>query len=68
MPVTATDLHFGSEPDDPTGVRDCGTCSGRAVVNGQLCPDCQTRQQLRNAWWASGPGPAQVRAAIERLS
>lgn len=59
------DLHFGADPDDPTGVRSCDTCHGAAVVNGQICEDCQTRQQLRNAWWASGPGPAELRRLIE---
>lgn len=68
MSVTATDLHLGSSPDDPNGVRDCGTCRGHVVVDGRICPDCQARQQLRTAWWASGPGPDQVRAVIRGLS
>lgn len=52
--VTPEDLHFGSHPHDPTGVRDCQQCAGAAVIDGELCPSCHARQQLRTAWFTSG--------------
>jgi len=49
--VTADGLHFGSSPTDPNGVADCAVCAGAVVVDGQLCPSCAARQQLRTAWF-----------------
>jgi hypothetical protein len=65
--VGETDLHFGTQPDDPTGVRDCPGCSGMAVVDGMPCPACRDRQQLRNAWWNSSAGPGQLRETLSDL-
>lgn len=62
--VTATDLHFGTRPDDPTGVRDCTTCPGSAVVDGVPCPACVTRQDLRTAWWRGSNGPDTVASLV----
>jgi hypothetical protein len=60
-------LHFGTRPDDPTGVRDCPDCPGTAVVNGMPCPACHDRQQLRNAWWDSSAGPGRLRKTLRNL-
>ena len=48
--VSEDNLHLGTHPDDPTGVQNCSTCPGTAVVDGHPCPDCHARQKLRNAW------------------
>ena len=62
--VSDENLHFGTLADDPTGVADCDTCSGTAVSGGAPCPSCQDRQQLRNAWWNSSPGPERLRRKL----
>lgn len=58
------------DDDDPNGVRNCRTCSGTAVVDGQPCPDCLAVQQERNKQWddelaqrrAARPAPIPVLA------
>ena len=65
--VSEDNLHLGTHPDDPTGVQNCSTCPGTAVVDGHPCPDCHARQKLRNAWWASSAGPAQLRDTLRNL-
>lgn len=64
MSVTDDNLHFGSAPDDPTGVRDCAACQGEGTIDRRPCPECSVRQQLRNAWWSSGPGPERLRRKL----
>ncbi len=65
--VTEDNLHFGSDPDDPNGVRDCTTCTGSAIVDAAICPDCHSRQQLRTAWWNSSAGPEHLRRTLTDL-
>lgn len=64
--VTVTDLHFGTLPDDPTGVRDCSTCPGSAIADGAPCPACIARQDLRTAWWRGSDGPDTVASLVGR--
>ena len=65
--VTEDNLHFGTHPDDPTGVRDCATCQGDAVVDATPCPDCRARQQLRDAWWNGSSGPERLWRTLRHL-
>jgi hypothetical protein len=44
-------LHFGSSIEDPTGVRDCTHCGGAATVDGEICPSCLARADIRNTDW-----------------
>lgn len=62
--VTDDNLHFGTLPNDPTGVSDCGTCNGSGVKDGDICPSCLARQEIRNAWWESSGGPERLRRAL----
>lgn len=64
--VTDETLHLGTLPDDPTGVADCGVCGGRAVCDAAPCPACRERQRIRDAWWASGPGPQRFRRTLDQ--
>lgn len=64
MAITDDNLHLGSRENDPTGVADCDQCSGTAVSGGAPCPSCRGRQELRNAWWNSGPGPERLRRKL----
>ena len=57
--VTDDNLHFGTDPSDPTGVNDCESCGGRGPESA-TCTSCQDRQELRNAWWNSSGGPARI--------
>lgn len=57
--VTDENLHFGTDPNDPTGVRDCEECGGTGPES-VSCPSCGARQQLRDAWWNSSGGPARL--------
>lgn len=57
--VTADNLHFGTDPHDPTGVADCDSCGGRGPDSAR-CESCGDRQQLRDAWWNSSAGPARL--------
>jgi hypothetical protein len=65
--VSEDNLHFGSRPDDPTGVGDCDSCRGGAVVDGAPCSSCRDRQQLRDAWWNSSSGPQRLRRLLDGL-
>lgn len=67
MGIHHGELHLGTTDDDPNGIADCTTCHGTAVVDAQPCPDCHQRQQLRNAFWAAGPGPARLQRLIRDL-
>ena len=51
--VSNDNLHFGTLPDDPTGVSDCNDCNGHGIKDGAVCPSCRARQEIRNAWWES---------------
>ncbi len=45
------ELRFGADPEDPNGVAECLRCVGGAVLaDGEICPDCQRRQRVRNQW------------------
>lgn len=64
--VSADSLHFGTDPTDPNGTSACSTCLGEGILRdpARPCPECHQRQQLRNAWWGSGPGPARLAAKL----
>jgi hypothetical protein len=50
QPDGGTDLQFGTDPTDPTGTRSCSGCGGALVVDGEICGECQYRQQQRNEY------------------
>jgi len=43
-----TDLRFGEDEDDPTGVSSCPECQGTVLVDGEVCLSCRDRQEQRN--------------------
>jgi hypothetical protein len=43
-----TDLTFGDDPTDPTGVSSCPECHGTVLVDGTICLSCRDRQEQRN--------------------
>jgi hypothetical protein len=43
-----TDLRFGDDPHDPTGVSSCPKCHGTVLVDGEICLSCRDRQEQRN--------------------
>lgn len=65
--VSSGDLHFGTLADDPTGTSNCNDCNGQAVVNGTICSSCQSRQQLRNAWFESSDEGRELDNKVRRL-
>lgn len=47
-----TDLKFGDDPTDPTGVRSCRECGGTGInKDGGICESCRDRQEQRNQHW-----------------
>jgi hypothetical protein len=48
-PDGGTDLQFGDDPTDPTGVRSCPECDGTGInKDGGICESCRDRQEQRN--------------------
>jgi hypothetical protein len=43
-----TDLTFGDDPTDPTGVSTCPECGGTGVTEDGVCLSCRDRQEQRN--------------------
>lgn len=43
-----TDLRFGEDDNDPTGVSSCPECHGTVLVDGEICLSCRDRQEQRN--------------------
>lgn len=43
-----TDLTFGDDPTDPTGVSSCPECKGTAITEDGVCLSCRDRQEQRN--------------------
>lgn len=52
-----TDLTFGDDPTDPTGVSSCPECGGTVLVDGTICLSCRDRQEQRNQHHEDQSGP-----------
>lgn len=50
------DLRFGDDPHDPNDTHQCPYCKGTAILDGQPCPHCHSRQQQRNEAWEAEHG------------
>jgi hypothetical protein len=52
-----TDLRFGDDDTDPTGVSSCPECGGTVLVDGEICLTCRDRQEQRNQHHDDNSGP-----------
>jgi hypothetical protein len=55
-----TDLRFGDDPDDPTGVSSCPECGGTSITEDGICLSCRDRQEQRNQHWDEQDEPDSV--------
>lgn len=53
-----TDLRFGEDEDDPTGVSSCPECDGTGInKDGGICESCRDRQEQRNQHYEDQTAP-----------